>query len=65
MASTGSIGMMRPMRKVTQVSPRKVSATENSQVEDATDGPGEVPEPFVGRGGCLGCGTHGRRIMTW
>src|SRR5216684_3255158 len=29
MASTGSIGITRPMKKVTQVSPRKVSATEN------------------------------------
>src|SRR5471032_492992 len=29
MASTGSIGMTRPMKKVTQVSPRKVSPTEN------------------------------------
>src|SRR5215211_2621847 len=29
MASTGSIGITRPMKNVTQVSPRKVSATEN------------------------------------
>src|ERR1700730_19450755 len=29
MASTGSIGITRPMKKVTQVSPRKVSPTEN------------------------------------
>src|SRR5260370_30477735 len=29
MASTGSIGITRPMKKVTQVSPRKVSTTEN------------------------------------
>src|SRR5215212_4038167 len=29
MASTGSIGITRPMKKVTQVSPRKVSATES------------------------------------
>src|SRR5262245_53665720 len=28
MASTGSIGTTRPMKKVTQVRPRKVSATE-------------------------------------
>src|ERR1700756_667844 len=28
MASTGSIGMTRPMKKVTQVSPRKVRPTE-------------------------------------
>src|SRR5271157_3705226 len=32
MASTGSIGMMRPMKKVTQVSPRKVSATEDNML---------------------------------
>src|SRR4029077_19107687 len=29
MASTGSMGITRPMKKVTQVSPRKVSTTEN------------------------------------
>src|SRR5258707_8723594 len=29
MASTGSIGITRPMKKVTQVRPRKVSPTEN------------------------------------
>src|SRR6267154_4184457 len=29
MASTGSIGITRPIKKVTQVSPRKVSTTEN------------------------------------
>src|ERR1700730_6845093 len=29
MANTGSIGITRPMKKVTQVSPRKVSPTEN------------------------------------
>src|SRR5882672_1953999 len=29
MASTGSIGITRPMKKVTQVSPRKVRATES------------------------------------
>ena len=39
MASTGSIGMMRPMKKVTQVSPRKVSATENSRLMTRRMGP--------------------------
>src|SRR5215470_14412773 len=29
MASTGSIAITRPMKKVTQVSPRKVSATDS------------------------------------
>src|SRR5436305_1708978 len=31
MASTGSIGMTRPMKKVTQVRPRNVNATESSR----------------------------------
>src|SRR5476649_971858 len=34
MASTGSIGMTRPMKKVTQVSPRKVSPTETRVLTD-------------------------------
>ena len=39
MASTGSIGMTRPMKKVTQVSPRNVSATENSTLMTRRMGP--------------------------
>src|SRR5262245_58970164 len=39
MASTGSIGTMRPMKKVTQVSPRKVSATDNSILRTRRMGP--------------------------
>src|SRR5271167_4919529 len=39
MASTGSIGMMRPMKKVTQVSPRNVSATENTRLMTRRMGP--------------------------
>ncbi len=54
MASTGSIGMTRPMKKVTQVRPRKVSATENSTSDDATNGPDEAPDPFAIRDGRRG-----------
>src|SRR5713226_4354174 len=39
MASTGSIGMTRPMKKVTQVRPRKVSATEKSSLPTYRTGP--------------------------
>ena len=50
MASTGSIGITRPMKKVTQVSPRKVSATENSSSQ-RRDGwaPARRRTPSVGR----------------
>src|SRR5262245_27755699 len=39
MASTGSIGTTRPIKKVTQVNPRKVSATENSRLTTRRMGP--------------------------
>ena len=46
MASTGSIGMTRPMKKVTQVSPRKVSATENSRLWRDRMGPASRAGPI-------------------
>src|SRR5215469_8934350 len=39
MASTGSIGTMRPMKKVTQVNPRNVSATDSSTLRIRRMGP--------------------------
>ena len=45
--------------------PQEGERHREQQIDDATNGPGNAPDPFVGRRRCRGCGGHGRRIMTW
>src|ERR1700733_3200985 len=66
MASTGSIGITRPMKKVTQVRPRKVSPTESrvravrlarllARPQPRDPPPAEAPDarPCVAKGDCI------------